>query len=125
VRVVVDQDAVDLVRQRTEGIEVRLAERVPDRLSAKILREVPAASGELPSLALSERGGGKIALDPRQTERPVALNPVFHFELRLPAAEGEMHLGERVHVRFDHGAEPVAFQMWRAGRRLFLRRFSV
>ncbi len=125
VRVVVDQDSVDLVRQRTEGIEVRLAERVKDRLPAKILREVPAASGELPSLALSERGGGTIALDPRQTERPVALNPVFHFELRLPAAEGAMHLGERVHVRFDHGAEPVAFQVWRAGRRLFLRRFSV
>jgi len=125
VRVVVEQDAVDLVRQRTEGIEVRLAEYVRERLPAKILREVPAASGELPSLALSERGGGTIALDPRQSERPVALNPVFHFELKLPAADGEMHLGERVHVRFDHGAEPVAFQVWRAGRRLFLRRFSV
>lgn len=125
VRVVVGQDDVDLVRQSTERIRVRLAERIPEELEAVILREVPAASGELPSLALSERGGGTIALDPRQTERPVALKPVFHFELGLPVATGEMHLGERVHVRFDHGAEPVGFQIWRAGRRLFLRRFTV
>ena len=125
VRVVVGQDDVDLVRSRTERIGVRLSEDIGNVLEAKVLREVPAASGELPSLALSERGGGTIPLDPRQSDKPVALNPVFHFELALPPGDSELHIGSRVHVRFDHGAEPLGFQAWRAMRRLFLRRFTV
>lgn len=125
VRVVVGQDDVDLVRSRTDRIGVRLSENMGQVLEAKVLREVPAASGELPSLALSERGGGSIPLDPRQSDRPVALNPVFHFELALPPGDGELHIGGRVHVLFDHGSEPLGFQAWRAMRRLFLRRFTV
>jgi hypothetical protein len=30
-----------------------------------------------------------------------------------------------VHVLFHHGAEPLGQQVWRAMRRLFLRRFTV
>lgn len=125
VRVVVEQDDVDLVRSHTNAIKVRLAEKVPEVLPASVLREVPAASGELPSLALSERGGGRIALDPRQTERPTALNPVFHFELNMPPSQDELHIGGRVHVLFEHDAEPLGNQAWRGLRRLFLRRFTV
>ncbi len=125
VRVVVEQDDVDLVRSHTHAIKVRLAEKVPEVLPASVLREVPAASGELPSLALSERGGGRIALDPRQTERPTALNPVFHFELSMPPSQDELHIGGRVHVLFEHDAEPLGNQAWRGLRRLFLRRFTV
>lgn len=125
VRVVVRQDDVDYVRNRTESIEVKLTERVGETLSASVLREVPAASGELPSLALSDRGGGAIVLDPRKTDRPVALEPVFHFELRLPPNTGDLHIGGRAFVRFDHGTEPIATQTYRSVRRLFLKRFSV
>lgn len=125
VRVVVRQDDVDYVRNRTESIEVKLTERVPETLSATVIREVPAASGELPSLALSDRGGGAIALDPRKTDRPLALEPVFHFELRLPPNTDDLHIGGRVFVRFDHGTEPIATQTYRSVRRLFLKRFSV
>ncbi len=125
VRVVVRQDDVDLVRSRTQAIQVKLVERIPETLSATVIREVPAASGELPSLALSDRGGGSIVLDPRKTDRPSALEPVFHFELRLPPRAGDLHIGGRVYVRFDHGSEPLANQTYRSVRRLFLKRFSV
>jgi putative peptide zinc metalloprotease protein len=125
VRVVVRQDDVDLVRSRTHSIEVKLTERVAETLSALVIREVPAASGDLPSLALSDRGGGTIALDPRHSDRPEALEPVFHFELRLPPGSGEFHIGGRAFVRFDHGSEPLATQTYRSVRRLFLKRFSV
>jgi len=125
VRVVVRQDDVDLVRNRTQAIKVKLTERVAETLPASVIREVPAASGELPSLALSDRGGGSIVLDPRQTDRPAALEPVFHFELRLPPGTGELHIGGRAFVRFDHGSEPLANQTYRSVRRLFLKRFSV
>jgi putative peptide zinc metalloprotease protein len=125
VRVVVRQDDVDYVRNRTESIEVKLTERVAETLPATVIREVPAASNELPSLALSDRGGGAIPLDPRKTDRPVALEPVFHFELHLPPNPDDLHIGGRVFVRFDHGTEPIATQTYRSVRRLFLKRFSV
>ncbi len=125
VRVVVRQDDVDLVRNRTRSIEVKLAERIPDTLSATVIREVPAATGDLPSLALSDRGGGAIALDPRSSEHPQALEPLFNFEVKLPPRVGDLHIGGRVHVRFDHGSEPLANQLYRSVRRLFLKRFSV
>jgi putative peptide zinc metalloprotease protein len=35
------------------------------------------------------------------------------------------YLGARVFVRFDHGYEPVGFQVYRATRQLFLRHFDV
>ncbi|MCU0869853.1 MAG: hypothetical protein MUF30_09675 [Burkholderiales bacterium] len=125
VRVIVAQDDVDFVRSRTERIEVKLAGRVAHTLPATLLREVPAASGELPSVALSERGGGTVALDPRVSDRAVAMEPLFHFELRLPEGAEGTHIGARAYVRFDHGSEPLATQAFRAARRLFLRRFSL
>lgn len=35
------------------------------------------------------------------------------------------HIGTRVHVLFDHGAEPLAQQWYRRLRQLFLRQLSV
>lgn len=125
VRVVVEQDDVDKVRSHTKDVEVRLIESMPDVTPAHIMREVPAASGELPSAALSTDGGGRIARDPKITDRVVALTPVFHFDLKLASSAAPAHIGGRVHVRFNHGAESLAQQGWRSVRQLFLRRLSV
>lgn len=125
VRIVVPQDDVEMVMARTRAIEVKLTGAVAETLPATLKRAVPAASDELPSLALAETGGGPIPVDPRQTEHPRSLEPVFHFELGLPERAGTLHIGRRVHVRFDHGAETLAHQGWRAVRRLFLKRFTV
>lgn len=125
VRVVVSQEDIDTVRTRTQNVDVRLAEALGEVTRATILREVPAASGELPSAALTPEGGGKIARDPKITERVVALTPVFHFDLRLPANEAPTRIGSRVHVRFNHGAQPLAQQAWRSVRQLFLKRLNV
>jgi hypothetical protein len=35
------------------------------------------------------------------------------------------HLGARVHARFDHGTEAIAFQLYRALRQLLLRQFGI
>ncbi len=125
VRVVVNQDDVEMVLARTESIEVKVSGAVSRTLPAKLRRAVPAASDELPSLALAETGGGTVPVDPRSAERPRALEPVFHFEIGLPDGTGDLHIGRRVYVRFDHGAETLADQGWRAVRRLFLKRFTV
>jgi putative peptide zinc metalloprotease protein len=124
VRVLVSQDDVDLVRARTERVEVKLARRLGETLEASLRREVPAASARLPNAALSTLGGGVVATDPRKPDTPTALAPWFEFELELPA-ERSRALGERVYVRFEHGSEPLGWRALRAMRQLFMKQFAL
>jgi putative peptide zinc metalloprotease protein len=50
---------------------------------------------------------------------------VFELELALPSDVATGFLGQRVHVRFDHGYKPLGLQLYRALRQLLLRRLSV
>jgi putative peptide zinc metalloprotease protein len=125
VRVVVPQSDIDLVRSRTTKVEVRFVGRIDRVVHAIVEREAPAALDELPSLALSRRGGGDIALDPTKTDAPRALESQFHIDLRVAPQEERMNIGERVFVRFDHGGEPIALRLWRASRQLLLRQLGV
>ena len=124
VRVLVSQDDVDLVRARTDRVEVMLASHRGETLVAKLRREVPAASARLPNPALAIQGGGLVATDPRQPDTPTALERWFEFELELPA-ERSRALGERVYVRFEHGWEPLGWRMLRALQQVFMRRFAL
>ncbi|TDJ66903.1 MAG: PqqD family peptide modification chaperone, partial [Proteobacteria bacterium] len=63
VRVVVSQSDILLIRQRTLGVEVKLASRPQQTIVAVVEREVPAANYLLPSKALGTAGGGRIAVD--------------------------------------------------------------
>ncbi len=125
---VVPQDSVDLVRQRTEGVEIRSVERLWQAVPAHIVREVPAASAELPSMALALQGGGKIGLNPEASskqESPQALEPLFQFEMRFAGNAAPGYLGGRVYVRFAHHPEPLASQWWRGLRQQFMKHFAV
>ncbi len=124
-RVVIDQGDVDLIRRRTTKVELRLAERIAEVVEGRITREVPAATNELPSLALSMQAGGKIAVDPRQPGQQKSLQTLFVFDIALPAHLRVRHIGQRVQVRFDHGWSPLAWQAYRKIRQLFLSRFNV
>ena len=124
----VPQGQVDLVRSHTREVELRAVGRVHELIPARIVREVPAATRELPSLALALQGGGQIGLDPDQQAqdgRPRALSPLFQFEIRFTGDEVPRALGSRVHVRFVHASEPLARQWWRQVRQAFLKRFLV
>src|SRR5205823_2681810 len=61
--VVVPEDTADLVRARTEGVELRVAGDSAKSYSAAVLREVPHINDRLPSLALSTLGGGEMVTD--------------------------------------------------------------
>jgi putative peptide zinc metalloprotease protein len=124
-RVVVDSGAVDLVRRRTRGVSIRFSERVGSVLPARLVREIPAASRDLPSAALGTQGGGELALDPAARESTRAFERVFQFELALAAPEKFRGFGQRIHVRFEHGAAPLAYQWYRMLRQLFLARLHV
>lgn len=123
-RVLVSQDHVDLVRTRTERVEVKLAGRVYDTFTASILRESPAATNKVSNLALSSIGGGQAAVDPQQSKEPKTLNTWFEFELELPATQAFV-LGEHVYVRFEHGSEALVWRLYRSVRQLFMKRFAV
>jgi len=124
-RVVVSQADVGLVRRSTDSVEIRLANDVANVLPSKILREVPAASDELPSAALGSVGGGQFQVDPQDKKGTRALDPIFQFDLGLPPDTPVHNAGGRVYVRFDHGTEPLAKQWYRSLRQLFLRQFTI
>ena len=122
-RVLVPQDAVDLVRGRTVHVTAKLAERLDETLPARILREVPGASDRLPSLALSQAGGGDIALDPTTAAQGRTLLTHFEFEVEL-ATGRPLGAGGRVYIRFEHESESIGGQAWRLLQQLFLQRLS-
>jgi len=124
-RVALLQDDIALVRQSTRGVEVMLAGWGASPVPARIRREVPGGSLQLPTAAMGSAGGGPIAVDPRDKNGVTALRQVFQLELAVPGELRSEYLGARVFVRFDHGFEPAGFQIYRAFRRLLLSQFNV
>jgi len=124
-RVVVNQADVDFVRHRTQNVKVRFPEEISSVYPARLLREVPAATHDLPSRTLSQEGGGKIYIDPREGRGTKAFQKIFLFDIELPPPEGFYNVGGRVYVRFDHGSEPVFWRWYRSIRQLFLKRFNL
>ena len=125
VRVALLQDDIALVRQSTKGVEVMLAGWGEKPIAARIRREVPGASTQLPTAALGSAGGGPIAVDPRDKQGVTTLRQVFQLDLTVPGEMRSEYLGGRVYVRFNHGWEPAGFQLYRSFRRLLLRQFNV
>jgi putative peptide zinc metalloprotease protein len=125
VRAVVTQQEVDLVRERTRSVAVRLAERLEEVYPATILRTVPAANERLPSPALGSVGGGQLPVDPRESRGDRSVESLFEVELDVAAGSLPANGGGRVYVQFDHGAEPLAWQWTRRLRQVFLSRLHV
>jgi putative peptide zinc metalloprotease protein len=120
VRVVVPQNSIGLVRKRTNNVNIRLAGMVLDSFDSEVEREIPAATYRLPSKALAQDGGGRIKTDPFDEEGVRTRDQYFQFEVALPESISDLHIGQRVYVRFDHGYEPVAWQWYRSFEELFL-----
>lgn len=124
VRIVADQDDVELIRNRTRKLEARLASNLASVLPARVVREVPAASNELPSMALSISGGGTIALDPNENKKPQSFRKNFLFDLELTGTT-LTRVGERAFVRFDHMPETLAMRWYRNIRRVLIKKFDL
>jgi putative peptide zinc metalloprotease protein len=123
-RVIVEQDNINLVRTRLKGAEVMSAAAIGRSFSAKVIREVPAASDQLPSPALALQAGGSEAVDARDPQHPRTLSRTFQFDVELPVAAANAAAGGHVWLRFDHGLEPLGLQWFRRLRQLLLSRFD-
>jgi putative peptide zinc metalloprotease protein len=124
-RVVVGQEDAAVLRERTSAAWVRLEHDLGTVVPVRIEREVPAGSDRLPTRALGTSAGGSFPVDPMDPEGTRTLERVFQFDLALPEDMDIPAAGERVYVRFDHDAEPLAQRGYRAFRRLFLRQLGV
>jgi putative peptide zinc metalloprotease protein len=125
VRTLVSQEQIDLVRQDTRAVEVRLAERFGMIAQATMQRVVPGASNELPSAALGTQGGGVLPVDPTDGEGRKSVQKYFQVDVQLAGEKRPVNIGGRAYVRFDHGWEPLAFQWYRGARQVFLSRLNV
>jgi len=131
IQVTVPQGDVDLVRQMTRRVELRLVERIGTVLPAHVARVVPAATDRLPSAALSAQGGGVISLDPagagdaEKQAQAKAASTLFVFELELEDRTKLQSLGSRLYVRFEREPEPLGTQWYRDARRVLLKQFNV
>lgn len=125
VTVMVAEDAIDAVRNRTESIELRLVSNATHTYTGLIERIVPASTQELPSEALSTNGGGLIGLHPNQKPGELmSLGHYFKIEVSAPDVP-KQRLNERVYVLFEHPSEPLIYRWFRGLRRMFLRQLDV
>jgi len=124
-RVAVSQDVIGLVRQRNNGVKVMLADWDAPSYPSQVIREVPGGTDQLPTPALGTAGGGRFAIDPRDSKGRTTLERIFQLEVSLPPEVTNAFVGGRVYVRFDHGFEPLGLQIYRSLRQLFLRRFGI
>lgn len=123
VRAAVDQDRAYLVRHRTAEVEVRLADAMNSPVPARMGADFPGATRQLPSPALGERGGGPYSIDPADSDGVRSIDPVFLYDVFLTQRMLE-RVGGRAWVRFNHGYEPLAFQVYRRASQLFLKQFD-
>jgi len=124
-RVAVSQHDIDLVRTRFKTADMRLAERLQETYVIRMARQMPGGVDQLPTSALSLSGGGRIPTLPNDSEGLKTIERVFLIDFLLPSEATSAAFGERVHVRFNHGYEPLAMQALRRLRQLFLSRFGV
>lgn len=123
IRATVPEKDISLVQQNTHSAEVHLPEMPGRALAATVQADTPAASRELPSAALGDRGGGPFLTDTRDETGRRLQEAVFLVDLKL--LEGDLkHVGERAWVRFDHGFAPLATQMYRRVAQVFIKQFS-
>jgi putative peptide zinc metalloprotease protein len=123
VRAAVAEPDAYLVRHRMRRAEVRLADAPGQVLQALRSGDIPAATRQLPSVALADQGGGPYTSDPAEKDGLHSLEPVFLVDLTLVGHPLE-RVGGRAWVRFDHGSEPLAWQAYRRASQLFLQHFA-
>ena len=126
IRAAVPEAEIEYFQNAAPAVSVRFDEQPWTPLpGAALARQTPKSTRKLPSPALDAAAGGPFALDPAARDKDVMLESIFEVDIAMPADVSVNRWGQRVWVRFDHGASPLAERFYRAARQLFLGRFHV
>lgn len=125
IRAVVRQADIGLVRDNTKSIKIRLADHPLQTLNARIIQHVPSATSQLPDKSLGTLGGGLITVDPKNSNGKTSMEEMFLVDIEIPDDLTVERVGTRAHIRFEHESRPLAQQIYRGFRQLFLKRFTV
>jgi len=125
IRVTAGQNVAAMLISEARGqVEIRVQGRPDLMLTGTIIKILPAGQENLPSAALGYAAGGSVQTTP-QDQRGTKAAERF-FEIRIAPSEGSnvrLLSGQRVMVRFDMPAKPLAVQWWRSLLQLIQRRF--
>jgi putative peptide zinc metalloprotease protein len=126
IRTTVPESEIEYVRDRTTAVSIRFDEAPWLSIqAARIERQFPQSTRQIPTPALSSMNGGPFAPDPNAKDKDTSLEAFFEIDIATPDEVALDRWGQRVWVRFDHGASPALERIYRAGRQLFLGRFHV
>ncbi len=125
IRMAVGQDNIGQLRNKIDSIKVRFASHPQQDFAASIIRQAPEATNQLPSAALSTRGGGSFMVNPASEDELITQEKIFIVDLDFDPGAEQIPLGTRAYVRIDHGGEPAVTQLYRRIRQVFLRQFNV
>ncbi len=123
VRVAVPEPDAELLHENLRNVQVRIADRPGDAIAAQLISDTNSVTHSLPSAALGDRNGGRYPTDPSDKDGLTATEPFVLVDLKLPSLVLE-RVGTRAIVRFNHGNEPIAQQVYRKLRQVFLRYFN-
>ena len=125
VRMVVSQDHIGQLRQNIDNIRIRFASDPSQEFTARITRQAPEATNQLPSEVLSISGGGPFIPRSDSNNPLMTQQKLFLVDLSFDPQQQNIPFGTRAYVRIDHGGEPLVTQMMRRVRQVFLRQFNV
>ncbi|MFH1731039.1 MAG: efflux RND transporter periplasmic adaptor subunit [Planctomycetota bacterium] len=111
-------------RDETRRVELRVKGRPDPMLTGRVVRIMPSGQKELPSPALGHLAGGSIQTETGDRGGTKALEPFFEVRIEPDSSLGLLSR-QRVVVRVEMPAKPLAVQWWRAILRLFQRRFGI
>jgi putative peptide zinc metalloprotease protein len=109
----------------TSRVAIRFTEAMDQTVPAEIVRETPSALERPPAAALSTDGGGPMLLDPTSKNRDRPLDRWYEIVVRPTAGAPLDRIGSHAYVRFDLGAEPIAWRLLRHIRQVVLRTLDV
>lgn len=124
-RVAISQAQAEIVRERTQDVEIMFLDTIGTAVPGRLVMEIPQSQNMLPSLALSTQAGGDIVLNPAGISELSTLKSVFQFEVATTNPTPISRIGERALVKFSHEEEPIGFRIYRSIRQLFLSQFNV
>lgn len=124
VRAALLQEEIGLVRQATRAVSVRFASDPGNLLQADLIPATPIATHDLPSPVLGTQGGGRLAIDSSAAQGTRVIEQVFLLDMTVRDYKQTGHYGERASVKFDHPAESLLTQWYRALQQVFIRHFS-